>query len=236
MAAYYNECDPFAAACLRELIKDGLIADGKVDVRSIREVRGDDLRGFTQHHFFAGIGGWGYALRLAAWPDNRPVWTGSCPCQPFSAAGKRKGTADDRHLWPEFARLIGECRPPVVFGEQVASSLGRDWLAGLRFDMEVLGYAVGAADLCSAGVGARDIRQRLYWVASNSNLPLENQWTSSREQPLCNNDTKAFWWSDKSCICPVADGVPNRMERVRVGGNAINPWVAGIFIQAYVER
>ena len=164
---YYNENDPFAAAWLRELIKDGLIAPGEVDERSICDVKGSDTRGFTQVHWFAGIGGWSYALRLAGWPDDRAVWTGSCPCQPFSAAGKRGGVNDKRHLWPEMRRLIGECCPTVVFGEQVASKDGRLWLAGVRADLEALGYGVGAADLCAAGVGAPHIRQRLYWVADS---------------------------------------------------------------------
>lgn len=163
--AYYNEFDKKAAAWLRELIKAGVIADGDVDERSITEVKASDLSGYTQHHFFAGIGGWSYALRLAGWSDDRPVWTGSCPCQPFSAAGKGLGTKDERHLWPEFFRLITLCRPSVVFGEQVASKAGRAWLAAIRTDVEDLGYAVGAADLCAAGIGAPHVRQRLYFVA-----------------------------------------------------------------------
>src|SRR5690349_24417254 len=128
MTAYYNENDPKTAAWLRELIKAGLIADGEVDTRSIVDVRPDDLRGFTQCHFFAGIGGWSYALRLAGWPDDRPVWTGSCPCQPFSSAGRRLGEQDARHLWPVWKTLIEECQPPVLFGEQASGQGGASWL------------------------------------------------------------------------------------------------------------
>lgn len=162
---YLNEFDRCAAEWLRELSRNQLIPKANVDGRSIKEVQGKDLDGFRQCHFFAGIGGWSEALRLAGWPASVPCWTGSCPCQPFSAAGKGLGTDDPRHLWPEFRRLIAECRPPVVFGEQVASAAGRGWLDGVRSDLEGLGYAVGAADLCAAGVGAPHLRQRLYWVA-----------------------------------------------------------------------
>ncbi len=200
--AYYNEYDPKAAAWLRELIKHGLIALGDVDERSIVDVQPQDLASYTQVHLFAGIGGWSYALRLAGVPDDFPVWTGSCPCPPFSVAGKRKVCpvceeirgvpsdevtchpfktgyfvccwcghewyADERHLWPEFRRLIAERKPTVVFGEQVASKDGRAWLAGVRSTLEALGYGVGGADLCAAGVGAPHIRQRLFWLADAS--------------------------------------------------------------------
>ncbi len=164
MAAYYNEFEPYAADWLRNLIKKGLIADGEVDERSIVDVEPAELREFTQCHFFAGIGVWSYALRLAGWPDDRPVWTGSCPCQPFSAAGKGKGFEDERHLWPVFHRLISECRPSVVFGEQVASKDGLAWLDTVFTDLEGSGYAAGAVDMCAAGIGAPHIRQRLWFV------------------------------------------------------------------------
>ena len=154
MSVYYNEFEPFAAQWLRELMADGLIAQGEVDERSILDVRPADLRGYDQCHFFAGIGGWSYALRLAGWPDDRPVWTGSCPCQPLSSAGKQKGHADERHIWPAFYELIAECRPSTVFGEQVASKDGREWLAGVRADLEDSRYAVGAADVRCGRWGA----------------------------------------------------------------------------------
>ncbi|MGE4471050.1 MAG: DNA cytosine methyltransferase [Desulfovibrio sp.] len=165
MTAYYNENDPGAAAWLRELISSGLIAPGNVDERDIQDVRPNDLRGYTQHHFFAGIGGWSYALRLAGWPDERSVWTGSCPCQPFSNAGGGLGFDDPRHLWPAWLNLIRELRPLAVFGEQVASKRGLAWLDLVQADMEGADYALGAVDTCAAGVGAPHLRQRLYWVA-----------------------------------------------------------------------
>jgi DNA (cytosine-5)-methyltransferase 1 len=165
LSAYYNEIDAYAAQWLRNLIAAGHIAAGDVDERSITEVRPDDLRGYTQCHFFAGIGGWSYALRLATWPDDRPVWTGSCPCQPFSAAGSQRGSDDERHLWPAFFLLIGECRPAAVFGEQVAGAAGLAWLDHVCADLEGAGYAAAAANIGAHSVGAPHIRQRLYWMA-----------------------------------------------------------------------
>jgi len=161
--AYYNENDPFAAQWLRNLIAAGLIAPGDVDERSIVDVKPDDVRGYTQCHFFAGIGGWSYALRLAGWPDNRPVWIGSCPCQPFSLAGKQKGFDDERHLWPVWRELIRECAPSTVFGEQVASAT--QWLGLVRSDLEAMGYAVGAMPVQAASAGADHLRDRYWFVA-----------------------------------------------------------------------
>ena len=170
VTAYYNEPDKNAAAWLRNLQAAGEIATGEVNERSIKEVRGSDLAGVRRAHFFAGIGGWDIALRLAGWDDERDgeVWTGSCPCQPFSSAGKGKGIADERHLWPEFFRLIAECRPATVMGEQVASKAGLAWLDGVFSDLEGEGFTCWAADSCAAGVGAPHIRQRLYWVADRT--------------------------------------------------------------------
>ncbi|WP_324661134.1 DNA cytosine methyltransferase [Enterobacter bugandensis] len=167
-AAYYNEIDPFAAQWLRNLIADGHIAPGEVDERSIEDVTPDDLRGFTQCHFFAGIGVWSHSLRLAGWPDDKPVWTGSCPCQPFSAAGKGDGFADERHLWPHFFHIISERRPQHVFGEQVASGNANAWFDLVQADLEGMGYAFGLVPFTSAGIGAPHIRERAYWVAESA--------------------------------------------------------------------
>lgn len=165
MTSYYNEIDKYAAQWLRNLISAGLIAPGDVDERSIVDVKADDLRGYTQCHFFAGLGGWPYALRLAGWPNDRPVWTGSCPCQPFSLAGQGKAAGDERHLWPAWFPLIAECRPPTVIGEQVEAAVGRGWLDAVFADLEGESYACGASVLPACGVGAPHIRQRLWFVA-----------------------------------------------------------------------
>lgn len=163
--AYYNEIDLQKAGWLRELIRCEVVADGEVDNRSIKEVRAEELRGFAQCHFFAGIGVWSYALRLAGWPDERPVWTGSCPCPSFSAAGKGGGFNDPRHLWPDWARLVRECRPATLFGEQADDAIGYGWLDLVQTDLERENYAVGKAVLGACSVGAPHIRQRLYFVA-----------------------------------------------------------------------
>lgn len=166
--AYYNEIDPFAAATLRELMAEGVIAPGVVDERSIEDVTPDELSGFAQCHFFAGAGVWSYALRKAGWPDDRPIWTGSCPCQPFSAAGKGRGFADERHLWPAFHWLIAQCRPVCVAGEQVTGKDGDLWLDLVQADVEALGYAFGCVPLASAGFGAPNMRHRSFWLAYTS--------------------------------------------------------------------
>ena len=168
MTAFYNENDAYPAQWLRNLAAAGHIAPGTVDERSVNDLDPKELAGFTQAHFFAGIGGWSRALRLAGVPDHFPVWTGSCPCQPFSAAGKRGGADDQRHLWPAWFRLIRLRRPPTIFGEQVASKDGLKWFDAVRADLEAEGYAVAAADLCAASLGAPHIRQRLFFVADSS--------------------------------------------------------------------
>jgi DNA (cytosine-5)-methyltransferase 1 len=209
-AAYYNEFNPEAAAMLRQLIKDGHIAPGDVDERSITEVSPDDLKSYTQCHFFAGIGGWSMALRLAGVPDSRPVWTGSCPCQPLSSAGRQLGAADARHLWPEFYRLIKECDPAEILGEQVDKKLGRAWLAAVRADLETLGYAVGAVDTCSAGVGSPHIRQRHYWVAHSK--------SRSSGSGLCDREQGRQRGNQLANCRSIVGMADSNLHRQRIGG------------------
>lgn len=178
MKVYYNENDPFAAQWLRNLIAENLIPQGEVDERSIADVDAGDLAGFQQCHFFAGIAGWSLALQLAKWSEDREVWTGSCPCQPFSSAGARRGFSDDRHLWPIWQRLIAKRRPAIVFGEQVARAT--DWLRLVRSDLEALGYAVGAMSIEAASVGANHRRDRFWFVADAQGVGREQR----RSEPV----------------------------------------------------
>lgn len=179
---YYNDFDEGSVAWLTELMKQGHIPPGEIDRRSILDVTADDVRGFRQCHFFAGIGGWAYALRLASVPVDLSLWTGSPPCQPFSSAGRQEGRNDERHLAPHFLALVGSARPGMLLGEQVASSevFGKAtkrargnscpppqwaWLDDLLDRLEASRYTAGAVDFPSAGVGAPHIRQRTYFGA-----------------------------------------------------------------------
>ena len=156
---YFNEIDAVACSVLREY------HEGHVDERSIKEVQPADVAGYRRAHFFAGAGLWQVAAEIARWPEDRPLWTASCPCQPFSVAGKGAGVDDPRHLWPDLFRLIRACRPPCVVGEQVAGASGYGWFDGVRADLEGEGYAVRAVDIPACAVDAPHQRQRLYWVA-----------------------------------------------------------------------
>jgi DNA (cytosine-5)-methyltransferase 1 len=251
---YYNEHNPHAAAWLKELMKDGLIAKGVVDERRIEDVSPTDLRAFTQCHFFAGIGGWPYALRLAGWPDDLPVWTGSCPCQSFSRLGEQRGFDDPRHLWPELFRLVSECRPAVLFGEQVEAAIGHGWLDLVQGDLEGAGYATWAAVFPAAAVGAPHRRDRLYFVgdrdcsmADSDRLGHAPLVAEPGGGPPGASVERHFWSSAESVLCGdgkrrvrrpgsrlVAHGVPGCVALGRGAGNAIVPQQAEAFIRAYV--
>jgi len=215
MRVYYTDHDPYCCRWLRNLIDAGAHPPGVVDPRDIRDVRPEDLLGFDRHHFSCGIAGWEHALALAGWPDDRPVWTASLPCQPFSSAGKRLGERDERHLWPVFLGLVRQCRPNTLLGEQVASADGYRWVEGVRSDLEEEGYAVGVADLPAAGVGAPHLRNRLFWVAVAG---------GPRVRDSGRGEDAAIRFARR-----------NRTGRLRGYGNAIVPQVAALFVRAFLE-
>ena len=235
---YYNEFDKNAAEWLRELIAEKLIPYGDVDERSITDVRADDLRGYTQCHFFAGIGGWSLALQLAGWPEDRPVWTGSCPCQPYSTAGKQQGNKDERDLWPEFFRLIKQCKPEFVFGEQVENAIRHGWLDRVYSDLEGEAYTVGASVLGAHSVGAPHRRYRLYWGGvrvANRNVPrFQGRFSvecTNKPSRSCRVASFSPWRDSKFIFCrdgktrripaesilfSMVDGVSQRVDRSRI--------------------
>lgn len=167
---YVNEFDPNAAAWIRELMKMKALPEGEVDERSITDVEPSDITGFTQCHFFAGIGGWLQALILGRIPWDLRLASASLPCQPWSASGLQLGEEDDRHLYPTFHNLVLACRWPLIFGEQVSSSKvvgpvhrpdrlplrGEEppvWYSGIRDSLESASYTVGALDIPAPGIG-----------------------------------------------------------------------------------
>jgi DNA (cytosine-5)-methyltransferase 1 len=257
---YYNEIDPFCCEWLQALMDDGHIPYGDIDNRSIEDVKPSEIKDYVQCHFFAGIGGWSYALRLAGWPDDRPVWTGSCPCQPFSSAGQGKGFDDERHLWPAFMWHIKQCKPVVVFGEQVAGRHGEIWIDSVSTELEAENYTVGATVIGACGVGAPHIRKRLYWVADSRCKQARASeirscvWSKSsgtKREPSTegnrpSNSGKTMWdgsgWITgmdgvkrpiEPGINPLVDGFPGRVEQLRGYGNAIVPQLAAQFIEAF---
>lgn len=246
----YNDNDPRIAAWMRGLVSAGLVPHGIVDGRCISELSAGHLSGFTQCHLFCGIGGWPEALQLAGWPANGPVWTASLPCQPWSISGRGLGEEDSRHLAPQFLALTKVCNPTIIFGEQVASADALRWLDGLFFHLENQGYTCAASDLCSAGVGAIHIRQRLFWIAHSKcfRVPGLEQagdsgaagqgWTCGAE------DLHAFvdrpFMDSASWPKPLVRASDDGLCRKRVAGchgagNAIMPQVAAQFILASLE-
>ena len=240
--AYYNEFEPYAAAWLRNLIAEGLIPAGDVDERSIVDVEPGDLAGYTQVHFFAGLGGWGHALRLAGWPDERPIWTGSPPCQDVSLAGAvwnvRSGMSGARtSLAFKWLDLVGAVRPRAVAFENVPG-IG-EWLAEITGRLESFGYRVSRYKRATADVGGPHLRRRVWLIADGDGEGLEEPWAPGP----CSSDRDPrrappgnVWAPAPGRACLLADGFPARVAAIRAFGNAIDPHTAADVISAHFRR
>lgn len=190
-AVLYTDNDPFVCAWLEELIRGGHLPDGEILCTDILSIQAGQLIAFRGVHFFAGIGGWPLALKLAGYEDLE-CWTGSCPCQPFSAAGKQQALQDERDLWPAFFRLIAECRPPIVFGEQVEAAIRWGWLDRICDDLGGEDYTVRAEVWPACSVGSPHIRNRLFWVAIAQRSSDRSQVNSN--QDARQNATRSTGW------------------------------------------
>lgn len=248
MIAFYNENDSFAADWLERLIEAGHISPGRVERKSIKELSGAELEGFNRVHLFAGIGGWDYALQLAGWPADRPVWTGSCPCQDYSVAGKAEGVEGSRDLWPDMFRLVAEQKPSVVFGEQVKDAIAHGWMDRLQSDLEGIGYAVGFAVLPAYSFGTNQVRERIYWVGADAEAfdghshdrvdAGRARRTSKPVRGLACVEVAGRWWQASKGAARLPTLVRNHhgLSKVLAGfGNAIVPQVAAEFIRAFME-
>ncbi len=168
MKAYYNDNDPFCCAVLRKQIARAKLPEGDVDERDVHEVRGAELAGYGHVHLFAGIGGFPLGLMWAGVPSHWRILTGGFPCQPHSVAGKRRASADERNLWPEFYRIACELRPDWILVENVpgllSSEAGR-FFGGILRDLAEIGYDAEWHCLRASDLGAPHIRERLFLVA-----------------------------------------------------------------------
>ena len=162
------------------------------------------------------------------------VVCGGFPCQPFSVAGQQRGKDDDRHLWPEMLRVISESKPRWVIGENV-SGFVRMALDDVSLDLENEGYTVRTFVLPACAVDAKHRRDRVFIVAyatsSRGEARISRQ-KSGKERhtrkPDHESDQRLGWetggeWPTEPAVGRVADGVPNRVDRIKSLGNAVVP-------------
>jgi DNA (cytosine-5)-methyltransferase 1 len=166
---------------------------------------------------------------------------GGFPCQPWSTAGERRGTDDDRHLWPEMARIVSELRPRWVVGENVLGLFGPQ-LDSCAADLESEGYAVWPVVLPACGFDAPHRRERIFIIAGrlinvadadsagsqgrNSAKLRERPRERSSGESGASEPAAAAIWQPEPGVGRVANGVPRRVDRLRSLGNAVVPQVA----------
>jgi DNA (cytosine-5)-methyltransferase 1 len=171
--------------------------------------------------------------------------TGGFPCQPFSVAGKRRGAADDRAIWPEMFCVIKEARPAWVLGENVSGIIQME-LDNVLSDLESIGYATRAFVIPACAVDARHRRDRIWIVAHAEISGLNGNGEQSETTRLAKrreiSDTRRHSaaryerseratrecceWLPEPDVGRVAHGIPNRVDRLKGLGNAIVPQVA----------
>ena len=172
-------------------------------------------------------------VRTIDFEGDIDVITGGYPCQPFSVAGKQKGAADDRHLWPAMFEIIKHKRPRWVVAENVAGHITMG-LDEVLFDLESEGYTARPVVIPACAVDAPHRRDRVWIVAHADNPRLqgrEQRRTSGEGKGSSNPATQRSedggrqGWIPEPDVGRVATGVPNRVDRLKALGNAVVPQV-----------
>ena len=194
-----------------------------------------DIRTLTAEDFYA-------KTRL----HTVDIISGGFPCQPFSVAGKQRGTADDRYLWPEMCRIVRELHPAWVVGENVAGIV-RIALAGIFSDLQSIGYTARAYSSAARDVGGLHKGERIFIVAASDDrsaaLRRDTQFSSDASADGCSDNHRGrtaepdLWerWEVEPRPYGVADGVPHRVDRLRCLGNAVVPQQAYPIFKAIAE-
>jgi DNA (cytosine-5)-methyltransferase 1 len=173
-------------------------------------------------------------LPVDCFRDRVDIITGGYPCQPFSAAGKRAGKDDPRHLWPWIRQHVDTIRPSRCFFENVEGHIS----LGLReviSDLESLGYTTTWGIFSAAEVGAPHQRKRVYILANSNDASSEGRGVPGgvhQKYPQSNGSCDGVGreatqqWLPEPGLGRVVDGCPNRVDRLRLLGNAVVPQTA----------
>lgn len=186
-------------------------------------------------------------------PGSLTCISGGFPCQPHSCIGKRLAENDDRHLWPEFLRVVRELRPRYVVGENVNGLLSTIY-GSVCADLEKAGYKVRAFSVPALAVGAHHQRYRVFILGiaegqpglqtdptPDANRTQRVAWSSAGEQPR-DYLPGVYWDVHKPPVCGMADGIPDWMggypgfkHRMQCYGNAVVPQQAYPIFEAIAK-
>ena len=160
---------------------------------------------------------------------------GGFPCQPASIAGSRRGSDDERWLWPEFRRVLEVCRPRLALIENVPGLLSRG-MGEVLGDLAALGFDAEWSVLSACAMGAPHTRERLFILAHDDQArpkdgqgiegPQANADLGSFPGPHPGADVRVADWAPESWVVRVVDGVPDGMDRLGCLGNAVVPQVS----------
>ena len=170
--------------------------------------------------------------------------SGGFPCQPFSVAGKQRGNQDDRHLWPEYFRLIQEIGPRWVIGENVAGliNLGLDEVLS---DLDSANFSCQTVIVPACAITAPHRRDRVWIVAHTKSERVQGSGAIGQQESEAHGgaglslrggaERIGDFWAIEPQLARVADGIPNRVDRLKQLGNAVVPQVVEILGRAIME-